>query len=323
MAIVRLSCCVAVAFLLTGLLWVGHSAQPYGIAMSFGYYAQRPWPGGSIILDLGIQNAGSAQEKIVRMNVSVDFVGQLPVPTLLPVTLQPGERRDFQIPVQVPASAGVEGYLAKASVAYEYLDPASQQWTLPPDSPWVSSYPVGLVKSPSMVFGDAFTILGGIGLVSGAIPIATAVFARKHKTSFAFVGRGLGLIGGTFGLLVSPLTLITSGQISLSQIIFSASVFACSILGLFGMSSRPRTWIRGLAMLGGAISLLLVWWYGFSLSAALSNDSGAQYFLSSTMFYFWWIALVIVGGLMMIVSWSHDIGHGRAGQTMELGGAQS
>lgn len=278
-----------------------HSSVSDGLAMSFGYQAVHPfasYPGGSVILGVGVQNTGIVQERIVEMSISVDFAGLLPTPAQIPLLLQPGERREFDVLVHVPSTARVGDHLAEASVSYEYLDPTTQQWVHSAYSPRIMASHVPLYQSPSQKFRDGFTILGGIGLMSGILPL----LAWKRKISFTFVGKGLGLVGGTFGLLVSSLMLILSERPDLLARTFSATLFAGSLLGIAGKYlPRPNTAGKGLAMLGGALSILLAWWYGFWLPATSLEDGGAQLFLSSTYLFFSWVSLLIVGSLMMII----------------------
>ncbi len=289
-----------VALVLTTFLELAHSSTPDGLAMSFGYQAVSPfasYPGGSVILGVGIQNTGTAQERIIEMSITTDFAGPLPPPTQIPFVLSPGIRREFDVLVQVPPATSVGGHGAEARVSYEYLDPATQQWVPSTHSPRIMDSGVPVYESPSQKVRDGFSILGGTVLVSGAIPF----FAWKRKISFAFVGRGLGLVGGAFGLLISPLTLIHSGQVDPATSIFSVTLFVGSSLGIAGgYFLRVGTRVRGLVILVGALAILPAWWFGDLVSLGLSSeDGGAQVFLSSTILFFWWVSLLIVGSLMM------------------------
>lgn len=295
------------ALVLTTFLGLTHASIPDGLAMSFGYQAVDPfasYPGGSVILGVGIQNAGMVEERIIEMSITADFAGPLPSPTPVPFVLAPGERRQFDVLVQVPPATSVGDHGAEARVSYEYLDPATQQWVSSAHSPMIIDSPVPLYESPSQKVRDGFTILGGTALVSGSIPF----FARKRKLSSAFVGRRLGLVGGTFGMLISPLTLISSGQVDLVTRIFSLTLFVGSLVGIAGgYFSRPSTRVGGLVMFVGAISIIPAWWYGYFVARGLSSvDGGAQVFLSSAIFFFWWVSLLIVGSLMKIFGRHQD-----------------
>ncbi len=156
---IRLLYGLTVALVLTTFLGLAYSSTPDGLAMSFGYQAVSPfasYPGGSVILGVGIQNTGTAQERIIEMSITTDFAGPLPPPTQIPFVLLPGIRRQFDVLVQVPPATSVGGHGAEARVSYEYLDPATQQWVPSTHSPWIMESGVPVYESPSQKVRDGF-----------------------------------------------------------------------------------------------------------------------------------------------------------------------
>ena len=302
----RLHIWLIVTIVLTIPLGLAHSGSPDGLAMSFGYQAADPfasYPGGSAILGVSVQNTGTVPERIVEMTITVDLANSVPSPDQIPLVLAPGERREFDVQVQIPSTASLGEHGAEARASFEYFDAATQQWVTSRYSPMIMNSGLPVYKSPGQTFQDGFAILGGTAIVAATIP----VFAWKRKVSLSQVGRGLGLVAGTFGLLVTLLTLVLSENPDLSTRILSVTIFANSFLGIAaGCSRRMNGIVTGLAMIGGALLILPSWWYGFWVQGLTSQDGGAQAFLASTILFFWWISLLFVGGLMIIFSKYQD-----------------
>jgi hypothetical protein len=294
-----------VATVLTISLGLAHSGSPDGLAMTFGYQAADPfasYPGGSAILEVSVQNTGSVPERIVEMTITVDLAKPVSSPAQIPLVLAPGERKGFDVQVQIPSTASLGWHGAEASVSFQYLDAATQQWLPSRYSPITMNSGLPVYKSPGQTFQDGFAILGGTTIVAATIP----VIAWKRKVSSSQVGRGLGLVAGTFGLLVTVLTVVLSENPDLSTRILSATLFANSFIGIAGCSRRMNGIVTGLAMIGGALLILPAWGYGFWVQGLTSQDAGAQTFLASTILFFWWISLLFVGGLMITFSKYQD-----------------
>ena len=254
-------------------------------------------------MGVSVQNTGTVPERIVEITITVDLATSVPSPAQIPLVLAPGEGRGFDVQVQIPSTASLGWHGAEARVSFEYFDAATQQWMTSRYSPMIMSSGLPVYKSPSQTFQDGFAILGGTAIVAASIP----VFAWKRRFSLSQVGRGVGLVAGTFGLLVTLLTLVLSENPDLSTRILSVTIFANSFLGMAaGCSRRVNGIVTGLAMIGGALLILPAWWYGFWVQGLTSEDGGAQTFLASTILFFWWISLLFVGGLMIIFSKYRD-----------------
>src|SRR2546422_1637252 len=125
---------------LTISLGLAHAGSPDGLAMSFGYQATDPfasYPGGLAILGVSVQNTGYVPERIVEMTITVDLANSVPSPAQIPLVLAPGERREFDVQVQIPSTASLGWHGAKASASFEDFDAANQQWGTHRDRPMI------------------------------------------------------------------------------------------------------------------------------------------------------------------------------------------
>ena len=302
----RLLILLIASLILSTALGLAHSNSPDGLAMSFGYQAADPfasYPSGLAILGISVQNTGIVPERIVEMTITIDLANSVPSPAQIPLVLTPGERRAFDVQVQIPSTATLGWHGAEAKVSFQYFDAATQQWVQSRYSPMSSYSGVPVYESPRQTFRDGYTILGVTAIVVTTLPI----FAWKRKVSPINIARVLGLVAGTFGLFATLLTFVASENPDLSTRIFSATLFASSLIGIVaGFSQKSRSIVIGLLMIGGSLLFLPAWWYGFWVHGLTSRDDGAHTFLASTILFFWWISLLFAGGLTMIFTKYQD-----------------